>query len=149
MKKTAIFLVIVLVASSCSLFKKPSMDQAEIDALVNQKAMVEEELINLKQEYELLKIKADECAQMLEKQVAEENVSGKYFVIAGSFKNKTYAQDFSAKVKQMGGSGAIINGPYSFNLVVYSSHNSLKEAAQSMYVARTNISQDAWVYMEK
>ena len=149
MKKIAILFVIVIIASSCSLFEKPSIDQAGIDALVNQKAMVEEELINLKQEYELLKIKADECAQMLEKQVAEENVSGKYFVIAGSFKNSSYAQDFSTKVKQMGGSGSIINGPYSFNLVAYSSHNTLKEAAQSMYVARTNISQDAWVYMQK
>lgn len=125
------------------------MNQAEIDALVNQKAMVEEELINLKQDYELLKIKADECAQMLDKQVAEESASGKYFVIAGSFKNAKYAQDFSAKVKQQGGSGTIINGPYSFSLVVYSSHNTLKEAAKSMYVVRTNMSQDAWVYMEK
>ena len=149
MKKFAILLLVVFTFASCSLFEKPSMTQEQIDALVSQKAAVEEELANVKQELDLLRLKAEECAQMLEQETQETKLTGKYFVIAGSFKNSTYADDYSAKVKQMGGAGNIIQGPYNFNLVVYSAHPTLAEAAKSMYVARTNISKDAWVFMEK
>jgi hypothetical protein len=149
MKKAAIVLLTMIFISSCSLFEKPSMTQEEIDALVNQKAGVEEELANLQQQYDLLKIKADECARMLEEQTKVEEVKGNFLVIAGSFKNMDYANEFSVKIKQMGGAGNIVSGPYNFNLVVYSSHTSLSEAANSMYLARTNVSEDAWVYMQK
>lgn len=149
MKKAFILLLAIITVSSCSLFEKPSMTQEEIDALVNEKAGVEEELANLQQQYELLKIKADECASMMEAQNEVVEPSGNFLVIAGSFKNRTYAEDFSAKVKNMGGEGSIVDGPYQFNLVVYSSHTSLREAANSMYMARTNVSEDAWVYMSK
>ncbi len=149
MKKYAILLLVLISFSACSLFEKPSMTQEQIDALITQKAAVEEELANIKQELDLLRLKAEECAQMLEQQTEEQKLTGKYFVIAGSFKNNSYAEEYSSKVKQLGGAGNIIPGPYNFNLVVYSAHPTLSEAAKSMYVARTNISEDAWVYMEK
>ncbi len=149
MKKYVVLLFILFSVSACSLFEKPSMTQEQIDALITQKAAVEEELANTQQERDLLKLKAEECAQMLEQKTVEVNTAGKYFVIAGSFKNNNYAEDYATKVKQMGGSGNIIHGPYNFNLVVYSSHSTLSEAAKSMYVARTNISEEAWVYMDK
>ena len=151
MKKYAILLLVIfsISISSCSLFEKPSMTQEQIDALITQKAAVEEELANVKQERDLLRLKSEECAQMLEQKTEEVKLTGKYFVIAGSFKNNNYAVDYSSKVKQLGGAGNIIAGPYNFNLVVYSAHSTLSEAAKSMYVARTNISEDAWVYMEK
>lgn len=149
MKKVAVLLVMVFVVSSCSLFKKPSMTQEEINAMVAQKAVSDEQVINLQHELDLMKIKLEECSKQLEEKVKPETVSGKYFVIAGSFKNSAFANEFAAKVKQKGGSGTILQGPYNFNLVVYSSHSSLREAATSMYLARTNISDDAWVYMTR
>jgi hypothetical protein len=149
MKKFAILLVVIFTISSCSLFEKPSMTQEQIDALVTQKAAVEEELANVRQDLDLLRLKAEECAQMLEQQTKPVELAGKYFVIAGSFKNNEYANDYADKVKQMGGTGNIIPGPYNFNLVVYSAHATLSDAAKSMYLARTNISEEAWVYMEK
>lgn len=149
MKKYAILLFVIFSFSSCSLFEKPSMTQEQIDVLITQKAAVEEELANVKQERDLLRLKAEECSQMLEQKTEEVKLTGKYFVIAGSFKNNNYAEEYSSKVKQMGGAGNIVPGPYNFNLVVYSSHSTLSEAAKSMYVARTNISEDAWIYMEK
>jgi hypothetical protein len=125
------------------------MTQEEIDSLVNQKAAVEEELANLKQENDLLKLKAKECADMLEQQAANAQIKGKYFVIAGSFKKSDNAANYSVKVKNMGGDGRILAGPYDFNLVVYSAHETLKEAAGSMRELRQNDSPDAWVYMER
>ncbi len=149
MKKFAILLLVMFTASSCSLFEKSSITQEQIDDLVAQKAAVEEELANVRQELDLLRLKAEECEQMLEQQTNPAKPEGKYFVIAGSFKNSKYADEYAAKVKQMGGAGNIIPGPYNFNLVVYSAHSTLADAAENMYVARTNISEDAWVYMEK
>jgi hypothetical protein len=149
MKKFAILLVVIFTITSCSRFEKPSMTQEQIDALVAQKAAVEEELANVRQDLDLLKLKAEECAQMLEQQTKPAKLEGKYFVIAGSFKNSEYADEYAVKVKQMGGAGNIIPGPYNFNLVVYSAHSTLSDAAKSMYLARTNISEEAWVFMEK
>jgi cell division protein FtsN len=149
MKKLLFLLLAIFTISSCSLFEKPSMTQEQIDELITQKANVEEELANTKQELDLLRIKAEECAQLLEEQTKEVKLTGKYFVIAGSFKNSSYAENYSEKIKKLGGAGNIIQGPYNFNLVVYSAHPTLAEAANSMYVARTNISEEAWIYMEK
>jgi hypothetical protein len=150
MKKAAFLLVVIFTVSSCSLFEKPSMTQEEIDALINQKASVEEELINLKQAHELLKIKATECAQLIEQQAKEKEVSGNYCVIVGSFKSNNYAEEFAAKVKQSGGAGKIIPGPSDFKLVVSSAHPTLKEAVEGMYKARSGgASGEAWVYRLK
>lgn len=146
MKKAAILLTIIFAISSCSLFEKPSMTQEEIDKLVNQKAAVEQELVNLKQDYELLRVKAEECAQMFDQQTKKEVITGKYFVVAGSFKNSKYADDYAAKLKQAGGSGTILEGPSNFKFVVYSSHQTLKDAAESMYKVRDGISLEAWIY---
>lgn len=150
MKKAVVFLIAIVAISSCSLFEKPSMTQEEIDALKNQKAAVEEKLANLQQQYELVKMKADECAAVLAKQAEEkEAASGKYLVIAGSFKQANNADNYSATVKKAGGLGTIVQGPSNFKLVVYSAHPNLKEAAKSMYSVRSGFSEEAWIYMGK
>ncbi len=151
MKKIAILLLFAVAVSSCSLFKKPSMTQEEIDALVQEKAQVQEELANLKADYDRLKIQANECQQMLEMQAAEAEATpaGNYYVITGSFKNSQYADDYAAEMKNIGGIGEIIQGPWDFNLVAYSAYSTLKEAIDGMYTARAEITDDAWVYMLK
>lgn len=149
MKKAVILLMVLVTVSSCSLFEKPSMTQEEIDALINQKAKVEEELVNLKQDYDLLKMKADECAKMFDQQAKKEEISGRYHVIVGSFKKNNNAEKYSERMKAQGASGNIIPGPSDFKLVVFTTHQTLKEAAASMYKARENITGDAWIYMSK
>ena len=154
MKKLSILILVILTVSSCSLFDKPSMSQEEVDALVAQKATVEEELANLQQQYDLLKLKADECASALEQYTLKEEMkaaatAGKYCVITGAFKNSAYANDYAAEMRQQGGTGDIVQGPYNFNLVVFSAHSTLDEAIQAMYKAREEIVFDAWVYIRK
>lgn len=153
MKKLSILLLVILTATSCSLFDKPSMTQEEIDAVVAQKAAAEEELANLQQQYDLLKLKADECGSALDQYTRQEEMNtaaaGKYNVITGAFKNSAYADEYAAEMRQSGGSGEILRGPYNFNLVVYSAHSTLNDAIQAMYRARQDIIDDAWVYTKK
>jgi hypothetical protein len=153
MKKLSILILVILTAASCSLFEKPSMTQEEVDAVVAQKAAAEEELANLQQQYDLLKLKADECASALDQYTRQEEMNtaaaGKYNVITGAFKNSTYADEYAAEMRQAGGTGEILQGPYDFNLVVYSAHSSLGEAIQAMYTARQEVIDDAWVYTKK
>lgn len=152
MKKLSILLLVILTATSCSLFDKP-MTQEEADALVAQKAAVEEDLANLQQQYDLLKLKADECASALDQYTRQEETNtaaaGKYNVITGAFKNSTYADEYAAEMRNSGGTGEVLQGPYDFNLVVYSAHSSLSEAIQAMYTARQEVIDDAWVYTKK
>jgi len=150
MKKVAILLLVIIAASSCSLFEKPSMTQEEINALVKQKATVEEELANVTEDRDMWKLKAEECTQLLEEQTSKPKmVSGNYYVIAGSFKNSQYATEYSEKIRQMGGTGTIVPGPYNFNLVAFSVHETLSAAAESMYSVRTSVSADAWIWKQK
>jgi|GEM_PF-951025 len=153
MKKLSILLLAILSVTSCSLFDKPSMTQEEVDAVVAQKAAVEEEMANLQQQYDLLKLKADECASALDQYTRQEEMktaaAGKYNVITGAFKNSTYADEYAAEMRNSGGTGEILQGPYDFNLVVYSAHSSLGEAIQAMYKARQEVIDDAWVYTKK
>jgi hypothetical protein len=130
------------------------MTQEEVDAVVAQKAAAEEELANLQQQYDLLKLKADECAAALDQYTRQEEMkaaamAGKYCVITGAFKNSTYADEYAAEMRQSGGTGEIIQGPYQFNLVVFSAHSTLNDAIQAMYKARQEIIDDAWVFTKK
>ncbi len=127
------------------------MTQEEIDAMIAQNELLTEQLANAEDEANLQSMKAIECAKVLEELQKEEEVraNGMFYVIAGSFKTPQYATDFSGKMKQMGGEGAIVGGPSDFNLVSYSSHATLREAITAMEAARVNISSEAWVYMDK
>lgn len=151
MKKVALLVIVALLAGSCSLFEKPSMNQEEIDFMVSENAKLQEDLVNAQHEASLQKMQAEQCAQVLaELQKAEEEMaSGNFHVIAGSFKTSTYAEDYAKQIKEMGGTGAIVAGPSDFSLVAYSSFNSLREAIIAMEEARINVSSEAWVYMEK
>ena len=151
MKKISLLLIIALVAGSCSLFEKPSMKQAEIDAMMAKNVQLQEDLMNAQNEASRQKMLAEECANVLaELQKVEEGpASGMYYVIAGSFKKPGNATDYSAKMKQSGGEGAIIDGPSNFKLVSYSSHGTLREAIKAMENARINVTDEAWVYMVK
>ena len=151
MKKIGLLLIVTAILSSCSLFQKPSMSQDEIDAMHAQNRSLTEQLANAENEANLQSMKAMECAKVLEELQKEEEVraNGMFYVIAGSFKTPQYATDFSVKMKQMGGEGAIVNGPSNFSLVSHSSHATLREALNAMEAARVNISSEAWVYIAK
>ena len=149
MKRSVIILAAMALLASCSFFEKPSMTQEEIDAMVTEKAALQEQIANLKQELDLALLQSEECRQLLEAQTQKAEASGNYVVVAGSFKEEKYAESYVAAVQQAGGTGEIVYGPSEFKLVVYSSHNSISAAAESMYQVRNGFSPDAWIYKQK
>ena len=66
----------------------------------------------------------------------------------GAFKSDTYAEDYSKVMKEAGYDGKILAGPYSFNLVTASSHESLQAALNALGAIRVNVIEEAWVYLE-
>ena len=153
MKKYAIILLTIIIATSCSLFKKPTMTQEEINALVNEKAELKEELEAAEQELQILRIQAQECADQVEKQSAQTTQTsaptGEFYVIAGSFTKLENAESYAKKIQQEGGSGDILNGPGGFKFVAYSSHSGIRAAINQMMELRQGVSKDAWVYADK
>lgn len=151
MKKIALLLIIAVFAGSCSLFDKSPKNQEEIDMMTMRNAKLQEDLVNAQHEASVYKMKAEECNNVLaEMQKAEEEIaSGLFVVVAGSFKTPDFAKEYAVKIKEMGGEGAIVDGPSDFQLVSYSSHGNLREAVNGMEKARANVAAEAWVYMKK
>lgn len=148
MKKAAGILAIIFLVSSCNLFKKPNMTQEQIDAMAAELRACKEENASAiaKYEAELSKIKAEQAAMLQEQENQSTPSSGTYYVIVGSFKTPKYADDYSVKIKEMGGDGMIIDGPYDFGLVTMSGHPTLGEAINAMNEARMNIVPEAWIF---
>ena len=155
MKKIALFLITALLVGSCSLFHKPSMTQDEIDQMVAEKQKLQQELKDQQASYEaeIQKMKDAEQARIMEQQQKEavegKSGTGRYYVIAGSFKIPENASNYAEKIRQSGGEGTVVKGPWNFKLVAYSSHSSLSEALNKLEEVRTNITEDAWVYMDR
>jgi hypothetical protein len=74
--------------------------------------------------------------------------NSKVHIIVGAFKNSSYANDYSAEMKEQGYAGKIIAGPYSFNLVTSGSYESIKASLQDLYSVRENVIETAWIYIE-
>ena len=66
----------------------------------------------------------------------------------GAFKNSLYADEYSTEIKGMGFDGGIMAGPYNFNLVVASSHESVQAALNGLGNIRDNVIETAWIYIE-
>ncbi len=151
MKNLALLVAMTLLVTSCNLFKKPSMSQDEIDALVTEKQNLEKQLQENNAMYEQqisdIQKRSEQQIADLQKQV-EKCGTGKYHVIVGSFKTPAYADEYATKIRSLGYDGEILSGKYSFKLVTSSSHESLKAALSAMAKARDNVSAKAWVYVE-
>ena len=138
-----------LMVSSCSLFQKPSMSQDEIDAMVAEnealKAQVEQTR-DMEDRLALAQQQADDAMQKLAD--CEDASKSKVHIIVGAFKNASYADEYAAEMKKQGYDGRIIAGPYSFNLVTSSSHESIRSALGPLSDVRSAVIETAWIYME-
>ena len=149
MKNLAGIVLLAMIVSSCSLFQKPSMSQEQIDAMVAEnQALKSQDTGNkdLEDQLALARMQLDDA--MLKLANCEEAANSKVHIIVGAFKNSSYADDYSAEVKGMGYEGSIMAGPYNFNLVAASSHESVQAALNSLGGIRQNIIETAWIYIE-
>lgn len=149
MKNIVGILFLALLVSSCSLFKKPSMTQEEIDAMVAENATLKAQASDSKEmedQLALVRMQLDEA--MLKLADCEEAAKSRVHIIVGAFKNSSYADEYATTIKGQGYEGKILAGPYSFSLVTASSHESLQAALNALGSIRESMVETAWIYME-
>jgi len=148
MKNLIGIILLGLIVSSCSLFQKPSMTQEEIDVMVAENRALETQVKSSKDladQLALARLQADEAMLKL---ADCEGGNSKVHIIVGAFKNSSYANDYSAEMKEQGYAGRIIAGPYNFNLVTSGSYESIKASLQDLTSVRDNVIETAWIYIE-
>ena len=114
MKNLVGIALLALITSSCTLFQKPSMTQEQIDAMVAENQALKAQAAgcqDLEDQLALTRMQVDEA--MLKLAACEEAAMSKVHIIVGAFKNATYADEYSAEMKQSGYEGRIIAGPVS------------------------------------
>lgn len=149
MKNIAVIILLAVIASSCSLFQKPSMTQEQIDAMVAENQALKaqlEECKDLEDQLAMARMQVDEA--MLKLANCEESAQGGYHIIVGAFKVPSNATDYSALMKSKGYDGKIIAGPYNFDLVTSSSFESLRPALNELDIIRTDVIENAWIYID-
>jgi len=148
MKNLIGIILLGLIVSSCSLFQKPSMTQEQIDEMVAENDALKTQVQSnkdLADQLALARMQADEAMLKL---ADCEGGNSKVHIIVGAFKNSSFANDYSAEMKEQGYAGRIIAGPYNFNLVTSGSYESIKASLQDLYGVRDNVIETAWIYIE-
>ena len=149
MKNIVGFILLALIVSSCNLFQKPSMSQEQIDALVAENSALKSQVTkskDLEDQLALARMQLDEA--MLKLSACEEDATSKVHIICGSFKVSSYADEYSGIMKSSGYEGKIIPGPYNFQLVTASSHESVQSAINAIGPIRDAVIETAWIYIE-
>ena len=148
MKNLIGIILLGLIVSSCSLFQKPSMTQEQIDEMVAENDALKTQLKSSKDladQLALARLQADEAMLKL---ADCEGGNSKVHIIVGAFKNSSYANEYSAEMKEQGYAGRIIAGPYNFNLVTSGSYESIKASLQDLTSVRDNVIETAWIFIE-
>jgi len=148
MKNLIGMILLGLIVSSCSLFQKPTMNQEQIDEMVAENDALKTQVKSnkdLTDQLALARMQADEAMLKL---ADCEGGNSKVHIIVGAFKNSSYADEYSAEMKEQGYAGKIIAGPYNFNLVTSGSYESIKASLQDLNSVRDNVIETAWIYIE-
>ena len=160
MKRLSLIIAVsgLMILSSCkdgvSFLGGGKEAKAKIAMLEQENADLKKQLQDCKdiQNAEIMSIRSDYEKKLADLQLKLEAGTASeyngYYVVVGSFKNQKYAQDYSAKVKQMGYEGNIVAGPNNFNLVTYGSYKTLKSSLEPMRKARQSVSSEAWIYFK-
>lgn len=125
------------------------MSKEQIDAMVAENQALKAQIENTKKledELALARMQVDEA--MLKLADCKESSKGRYHIITGAFKTSSFANEYSATMKEQGFDGIILAGPYSFSLVTSGSYESLRTALNNLDNIRNNVIESAWIYIE-
>jgi cell division protein FtsN len=135
-----LFLVVMLVLSSCKYFSSPKTDlllARKDSALAKEKAAHEKDLAQLKQESQA---RIDSLKASCDKQL------NRYHVIVGAFKVPTNADNLQKLMSSKGYSAQILPVG-SYQLVSVGSFSSLRESVGQLGKFRGEVNKDAWIYV--
>jgi hypothetical protein len=160
MKKVFILLItIMIVFPGCKFINEKILKKGS-DTLEVYAANLEKELADIETQhfYELEKLKMesqakiDSIIQYYENELAGKGkrytgaATGTYYLIVGSFKTPKYAEDYSAKVREMGYNTQIVKAG-TWNLVSAENYSSWSEAVKGLELVRSNVSVNSWIYV--
>jgi len=74
--------------------------------------------------------------------------TGTFYLIVGSFKTPSYAQNYSAKIADMGYRSQILKVGY-WNFVAAESHTNLRTALSGLDKVRSDIVATSWIYVAR
>ena len=148
MKNLIGIILLGLIVSSCSLFQKSSLTQEQIDVMVAENQALKKQVTESKDLADQLSMARMQADEAMLKLADCEGAGSKVHIIVGAFKISSYADEYSAYMKDGGYDGRIIAGPYSFNLVTSGSYESIKAALQDLNSVRDNVIETAWLYIE-
>ena len=148
MKNLIGIILLGLIVSSCSLFQKPSMTQKQIDEMVFENNALKKQVKSNKDMEDQLALSRLQADEAMLKLADCEGGNSKVHIIVGAFKNSSFANDYSAEMKEQGYAGRIIAGPYNFNLVTSGSYESIKASLQDLNSVRDGVIETAWIYIE-
>lgn len=159
-----IFILLIMVSlllPGCKFINNKILKKGS-DTLEVYTANLEKELAEIETEhfYELEKLKLesqakiDSIIQYYEDQLSGKGMTytgaaaGTYYLIVGSFKTPQYAEDYSAKVAEMGYNTQIITAG-TWNFVSAEAYSSLREAINGLNLVRTGVTVNAWIYVTR
>ncbi len=148
MKNLIGIILLGLIVSSCSLFQKPSMTQEQIDEMVAVNDALKTQVNSNKDMADQLALARMQADEAMIKLADCEGGNSKVHIIVGAFKNSTFANEYSAEMKEQGYAGRIIAGPYNFNLVTSGSYESIKASLKDLNSVRGDVIETAWIYIE-
>ena len=162
MKKVLFFIIIgSFTFSGCKFINekilKKGSDTLEVyvynleHQLRNQEAEFQGSIIEMQRESQA---RIDSIIQYYETKLSSKGgnyssaASGTYYLIAGSFKTPANAENYSAKVADMGYKSEIVQAGY-WNLVAAESYTNLREALRGLEIVRSSLAINSWIYVAR
>ncbi len=146
----------LLMLAGCNVGDKQPLFSNDVDTLLQRSAkmdsIIRADSVRYRLEIKRIKKEADARVDSVENLYKDHQtvaVAGTYYVVLGSFHNPAYAEDYANKVRKLGFDGNIVKTDNGFNLVTASSHNNFKSAKGALLAARSSVSADAWIYVQK
>jgi cell division protein FtsN len=162
MKKVLLLMIIASFAlSGCKFINEKILKKGKGN-LEEKVTTLEQKLADKEAEYEVTLAQLQRESQAMIDSVVmyyENELSGKgkkyspastgtYYLIVGSFKTPSYAENYSAKIAGMGYRTQIVKVGY-WNLVAAESYSNLREALKQLDVVREKVVFTSWIYVKR
>jgi hypothetical protein len=158
MKDLGIYVVILcLMLPGCRFFESKIMYSSDVDTLIDYskklETIIQQDSVRYKQEIEKIITSSNHTIDSLKRNYAKpdslQDNNLKFLIIAGSFKVKTNAINFSNEIKSLGYEGSVIMNPDNFYLVSIKSDSNLRKAEEHVYLYRQKLKIPVWIYVRE
>ncbi len=151
MKRSSILLLIALAltTTSCNYFKEHRLFSRDVDSVLD---MTLEEpatpVIDTAIAYEEPVLEPEITEPVYEPQPAYGYGSGRYFMIVGSFQNRSFAERYAEKIQNMGYQTQIIEASNGYYRVSAKSYTNFQTGVNEIDEFRASVAPRAWLHVK-